>query len=135
MAIVTAEESRAGSRDIYLPPHERGMAHRSYPSPDGKSILVVEMNERGDFVPCRLLPVDGKSQGKQVGPPGACVHLCRMVTRWGMDVLQFQRGRRLPYLAPAFSRWRSRSRSPRDLRKRKGSPWRPTAARSLRPSE
>jgi eukaryotic-like serine/threonine-protein kinase len=71
MAIVTAEESRAGSRDLYLPPHERGMAHRSYPSPDGKSILLVEMNERGAFVPCRLVPVEGKSQGRQVGPPGA----------------------------------------------------------------
>jgi Tol biopolymer transport system component len=73
MAIVTSEESRAGARDVYVPPHERGMAHRSYPSPDGKSMLVVEMNERGAFVPCRLAPLDGKSQGKQVGPPGgAC---------------------------------------------------------------
>jgi Tol biopolymer transport system component len=71
MALVTAEESRAGSRDLYVPPHERGMAHRSYPSPDGKSILLVEMNERGAMAPCRLLPADGKSQGKQVGPPGA----------------------------------------------------------------
>jgi eukaryotic-like serine/threonine-protein kinase len=71
MAIVTAEESRAGSRDIFMPPHERGMAHRSYLSPDGKSILLVEMNERGDIVPCRLVPVEGNSPGKQVGPPGA----------------------------------------------------------------
>ena len=70
MATVTAEESRAGSRDLYVPPHERGMAHRSYPSPDGKSIIVVEMNERGAFVPCRLVPLEGNSQGKQVGPPG-----------------------------------------------------------------
>ncbi len=31
MAVVTADESRAGARDIYVPPHERGMAHRSYP--------------------------------------------------------------------------------------------------------
>src|SRR5262245_41079233 len=29
MAIVTSDESRAGSRDLYVPPHERGMAHRS----------------------------------------------------------------------------------------------------------
>ncbi len=47
MAIVTADESRAGSRDLYVPPHERGMMHRSYPSPDGKRMLMVEMNERG----------------------------------------------------------------------------------------
>ena len=69
MAIVTAEESRAGSRDLYVPPHERGMAHRSYPSPDGKSILVVEMNERGAFGPCRLVSAEGNSQGRHVGSP------------------------------------------------------------------
>ncbi|HYW43428.1 MAG TPA: protein kinase [Bryobacteraceae bacterium] len=73
MAIVTAEESRAGSRDLYVPPHERGMAHRSYPSPDRKWMLVVEMDERGAFVPCRLVPMDGGSPDRQVGPPGgAC---------------------------------------------------------------
>jgi eukaryotic-like serine/threonine-protein kinase len=71
MAIVTAEESRAGSRDLYMPPHERGMAHRSYPSPDRKWMLLVEMNETGAFVPCRLLPLDGSSAGRPVGPPGA----------------------------------------------------------------
>jgi WD40 repeat protein len=73
MAIVTADESRAASRDLYVPPHERGMAHRSYPSPDGKRMLVVEMNERGAIVRCRLAPLDGSSAGQQVGPPsGAC---------------------------------------------------------------
>lgn len=73
MATVTADESRAGSRDLYIPPHERGMAHRSYPSPDGKRMLLVEMNERGDMVRCRLAPLDGSSAGQQVGPPdGAC---------------------------------------------------------------
>src|ERR1022692_3770496 len=73
MAIVTADESRAGSRDLYVPPHERGMAHRSYPSPDGKRMLLVEMDEWGDMVRCRLAPLDGSSAGQQVGPPsGAC---------------------------------------------------------------
>jgi len=73
MAIVTADESRAGSRDLYVPPHERGMAHRSYPSPDGKWMLLVEMNERGNIVRCRLAPLDGGSAGQQVGPPtGQC---------------------------------------------------------------
>ena len=39
---------RAGlGRVISMPAHERGMAHRSYPSPDGKRMLMVEMNERG----------------------------------------------------------------------------------------
>src|SRR5262249_1377352 len=36
MAIVTAEESRAGARDVYLPARQNGMAHRSFISPDGK---------------------------------------------------------------------------------------------------
>jgi Tol biopolymer transport system component/tRNA A-37 threonylcarbamoyl transferase component Bud32 len=73
MAIVTADESRAGSRDLYLPPHERGMIHRSYPSPDGKRMLMVEMNERGNIDRCRLAPMDGSSTGQQIGPPsGAC---------------------------------------------------------------
>ena len=81
MAIVTADESRAGSRDLYVPPHERGMAHRSYPSPDGKSMLLVEMNERGDIVRCRLAPLDGSSAGQQVGPPGG---QCRFAA-WSPD--------------------------------------------------
>ena len=34
------------------------MAHRSTRSPDGKSVLVVEMNG-ADWLPCRLLPFDG----------------------------------------------------------------------------
>jgi Tol biopolymer transport system component/tRNA A-37 threonylcarbamoyl transferase component Bud32 len=73
MAIVTADESRAASQDLYVPPHERGMAHRSYPSPDSKQMLLVEMNERGALDRCRLVPMDGSSTGQQIGPPsGSC---------------------------------------------------------------
>jgi Tol biopolymer transport system component/tRNA A-37 threonylcarbamoyl transferase component Bud32 len=74
MASVTAEESRASSRDIYLPPHERAMAHRSYASPDRRSVLIVEMNASGGFGPCRLAPFDGKSPAKPMGPPDAACH-------------------------------------------------------------
>jgi Tol biopolymer transport system component len=70
MAIATAAENRTESRDLYVPPHERGMAHRSYRSPDGKWVLLVEM-ENGGWLPCRLVPFDGSSPGKQVGPPDA----------------------------------------------------------------
>ncbi|HEV2492367.1 MAG TPA: protein kinase [Terriglobia bacterium] len=70
MALVTATESRTESRDLYVPPHERGMVHRSYISPDHKSVLLVEM-ENGGWLPCRVIPFDGSSTGKQVGPPGA----------------------------------------------------------------
>ena len=69
MGIVTSEDTRAGARDIYLPASARGMAHRSYPSPDGKSSLVAEM-ERGAWIPCRLVPFDGGGPGHAVGPPG-----------------------------------------------------------------
>jgi len=70
MAIVAASESRAEARDVYVPPHERGMAHRSYLSPDSKWVLVVEM-DNGEWLPCRLVPLNGESAGRPVGPPGA----------------------------------------------------------------
>ena len=38
MAIVLADEARHRSKDIYVPPTEKGMAHRSYVSPDGRWI-------------------------------------------------------------------------------------------------
>jgi hypothetical protein len=49
LGVVTATEARAEEREIYFPAHERGMAHYSYPSPDLKSILVVEMDRAGTF--------------------------------------------------------------------------------------
>jgi Tol biopolymer transport system component len=47
------------------------MAHRSYLSPDGQWVLLVEMDGAGAFVPCRVVPLDGSSTGRQVGPPSA----------------------------------------------------------------
>jgi len=70
MAVVTAAESRTEHRDIYVPPPERGMAHRSYLSPDHQWVLLAEM-DNGGWLPCRLVPFDGRSSGKVVGPPGA----------------------------------------------------------------
>jgi len=70
MGVVAAEESREGENDVYVPPGERGMAHRSYPSPDGKWALVVEM-DRAIWLPCRLVPLDSSSPGREVGPPAA----------------------------------------------------------------
>jgi eukaryotic-like serine/threonine-protein kinase len=73
MRIAAATESRAEERDVYRPsPSELSMAHRSYLSPDHKSVLVAEMDEHG-WMPCRLVPFDSSSPGKQVGPrPGKC---------------------------------------------------------------
>ena len=48
------------------------MAHRSYRSPDGQWVLVVEMDDKS-WLPCRLVPFDGGSTGKPVGPvPAQC---------------------------------------------------------------
>jgi DNA-binding winged helix-turn-helix (wHTH) protein/Tol biopolymer transport system component len=73
MGIVTAAESRIGERDVYLPAAETAMAHRSFSSPDSKWVLLVEMNKDHVWTPCRLVPMDGSSVGRQVGPPkSAC---------------------------------------------------------------
>jgi len=69
MAVVTATESGAQSRVVYTPPHASHMAHRSYLSPDGKSVLLVEMNH--GWLPCRVVPFDGSSLGREFGPPSA----------------------------------------------------------------
>lgn len=70
MGIAGSTESRSDYREIYFPSRENGMAHRSAPSPDGKSLLVVEMTG-GTWVPCRLVPADGSSPGRPVSPPDA----------------------------------------------------------------
>ena len=73
MLLVTADQNRTGTRDVYVPPQERGMAHRSALSPDGKWVLVVSMDNAG-WLPCRLVPFDGGSLGRVAGPKGACTH-------------------------------------------------------------
>jgi Tol biopolymer transport system component len=71
MAVVSSNENRTEKRDVYVPAQEIGMAHRSFPSPDRRWVLVAEMS--GPWLPCRLVPFDGSSSGRTVGPPGgAC---------------------------------------------------------------
>ena len=72
MSVVSATESRAEERDVYLPNDIFGMAHRSHASPDGKWVIAVEMDASA-WLPCRLVPSDGSSSGKRVGPPLACL--------------------------------------------------------------
>jgi Tol biopolymer transport system component len=71
MGIVTSAESRHDSRFLYFPTPPAAMAHRSYRSPDGRWVLIAEMDGPGTFLPCRLVPFDGSSTGHTVGPPGA----------------------------------------------------------------
>jgi len=72
LGIVASLDDRSQHREIYLPGHERAMAHFSYLSPDRHSVLVVEMGRNGDWQRCRLVPFDGSTQGTQVGPEGEC---------------------------------------------------------------
>ena len=71
MKIVAADESRGRQRDVYIPQPRGAMAHRSFPSPDGSRLLLAEMNDRGDWLPCRVVPLDGSSTGRPVGPANA----------------------------------------------------------------
>jgi len=69
MAVITSSPSRTDVREVYVPPTVSGMAHRSYLSPDGQWVLVVEM--LAGWIPCRVVPADGSTLGEEVGPPGA----------------------------------------------------------------
>ncbi|MFL6300603.1 MAG: protein kinase domain-containing protein [Terriglobales bacterium] len=72
MQLVTSNLSRSDLRDVYVPSdHRYGMAHRSALSPDGKWVLLVEMDDQW-WRRCRLVPFDGSSPGQSVGPEGSC---------------------------------------------------------------
>ena len=72
MGIFSAAPNRTDERKIYLPADVNGMAHRSFASPDGRSVLLIEMDLTG-WRPCRLVPADGSSPGTQFGPvPSQC---------------------------------------------------------------
>jgi serine/threonine protein kinase/Tol biopolymer transport system component len=69
MGVVAAAESGAQQRTIYSPSDQDGMAHRSYLSPNRKRVLLAEMGDTS-WLPCRVVPFDGSSKGRTVGPPG-----------------------------------------------------------------
>ena len=71
MGVVTTDEARGESRDVYVPAGERSMAHHSYLSPNGKWVLVVQMDEKGEIGQCRVVPFDGSGKEQLVGPAGA----------------------------------------------------------------
>jgi DNA-binding winged helix-turn-helix (wHTH) protein/Tol biopolymer transport system component len=77
MPVVTSAENHTESRIVYSPAGKAGMAHRSYLSPDGRHVLIVEM-DGGGWRPCRLVPYEagrqtGIESGREVGPsPGLC---------------------------------------------------------------
>jgi eukaryotic-like serine/threonine-protein kinase len=71
MGLVAASEDRSQTQSIYRPADAQGMVHRSSLSPDRKSVLLAEMVSNV-FRRCRVLPADGSSPGKSVGPDGQC---------------------------------------------------------------
>jgi Tol biopolymer transport system component len=71
LAVVTTDEARGDSRDVYDPVGNRSMAHHSYLSPDGRWVLVVEMNTQEQVVQCRVVPFQGPTVIKLVGPPNS----------------------------------------------------------------
>jgi len=72
LGLITATGSRAEARDVYVPQRQDGMVHFSALSPDGKQVLLGEMDRSG-MLPCRVVPFDGSSLGKTVGPvPALC---------------------------------------------------------------
>jgi serine/threonine protein kinase len=74
LVLVTTDLGRGQSRDVYVPPGERGMLHHSYLSPDGEWVLAVEMGSRGNILPCRVFPFHGQGDLRVVGPQsGACI--------------------------------------------------------------
>ena len=72
MGVVTSTLTGAPRRDIYLPAHERGMSHYSYPSPDRRWALVVEMDGNSDWASCRLVGLQGQGASRPVGPATGC---------------------------------------------------------------
>jgi len=80
MPVVTSSISRTDARNVYVPEDTvSGMAHRSALSPDGKWVLIVEMDAT-NWLPCRLVPFNGSSKGRSVGPNGACT-----AAKWSPD--------------------------------------------------
>jgi serine/threonine protein kinase/Tol biopolymer transport system component len=99
MALVSADESRAVEHDVYVPPSDRGMAHRASLSPDGKWVLVVEM-DHALWLPCKLVALAPGSLTRPVGPGGGCTSVA-----WSRDGqwMYFTSG-----ASGAFHIWRQR---------------------------
>ena len=74
MGLVTTDEARGQSRDVYVPPGDRSMVHHSYLSPDGRWVLLVVMNNQGELIPCQVVPFNRSGDARVVGPPeGTCI--------------------------------------------------------------
>ncbi len=73
MGAVVTDPDRGNSRDVYLPAGSRSMAHHSYLSPDSQWVLLVEMDNQGNLLPCRVVPFHGTAPPVVAGPSGSCL--------------------------------------------------------------
>jgi len=120
MGVASATPAGQDVRDLYFPSHERAMTHYSYSSPDYKSILVVEMNEVGRFVQCRLISADGRLPSREIGPQGVCTS-AGVVSRWFLDVFLRCCEWTKPFVASAFFGWTAGTNYVRPNGRRRGS--------------
>jgi eukaryotic-like serine/threonine-protein kinase len=86
LVVVTTDEGRGNSRDIYVPAGKRSMAHHSYLSPDGRWVLIVEMDSQTKILPCRVVPFPAAgmpptNEVQLVGPP----HRTCIAGAWSPD--------------------------------------------------
>jgi DNA-binding winged helix-turn-helix (wHTH) protein/Tol biopolymer transport system component len=86
LVVVTTDEGRGNSRDIYVPAGKRSMAHHSYLSPDGRWVLIVEMDSQTKILPCRVVPSPAAgtpptNEVQLVGPP----HRTCIAGAWSPD--------------------------------------------------
>jgi hypothetical protein len=80
MGIVTGTTTGLEFHERYFPRHERAMAHYSAVSPDHSAALIVEMDENGQWAPCRLISLNSSFDARPIGPPGPCTS-----TGWSPD--------------------------------------------------
>ena len=97
LVVVTTDEDRGNSRDVYVPAGKRSMAHHSYLSPDGRWVLIVEMDSQSKILPCRVVPfpaagVAAHKRGQTGWPSPSHMHRGRVVAGRQMDLPHRQRG-------------------------------------------
>ena len=74
LVVVTTDLGRGQRQEVYAPPGDRSMVHHSYLSPDRRWVLAVEMDNRGNILPCRVVPFEGGGNARIVGPAdGTCI--------------------------------------------------------------
>ena len=124
---MTASVNGDPLREIYFPPHQRGMAHFSSPSPDRHWILVVEMNRYGAGRPAAWCRSRAPSAPNPLGQMQACTAagwspdgsgctsspICKAIATFGGNVFQTDHPSKSPSVQPMTE---GRPSSPQEIR-------------------